>query len=161
MTTTTYRTTVADGNRMGTGSERGAGMKKAAVVSGVSVVALVAALVLGVVAAGAAPTKGCPNDSSNFAAYEIHGTPGDPAPEPGAEPLWDQVVAGAASEGLTIEQLAASLDLDVDGLYNLALEGWLGWDKNGDSVVCVKPFPDHDNGQPDYFANFVDNNAAS
>jgi hypothetical protein len=112
------------------------------------------------VAAEAAPAKGCPNENSGFAAYPINGSLGDPAPAAGVEPLWDQVVAGAEQEGLTIQELAASLNLDVDGLYGFALSGWLGLDKNGDGVLCNKPFAEQGKGRAAYLLNFIDNNAA-
>src|SRR6185295_11819819 len=100
----------------------------------------------------------CPADPSGRVMYPIHGSLGDPAPAPGAEPLWDIAVAGAQEEGLTLEQLAASFGLDVNGLYNFALGGWLETDKNGDHNVCVKEFPQQNQGQPAYFFNFKDNN---
>jgi hypothetical protein len=123
------------------------------------VVVTVAALsALGITPAFAA---GCPSKASGFVPYPIHGSLGDPAPAPGVEPLWDSLVAGAGEEGVTVEELAASLGLDVNGLYNFALAGWLGFDKNGDRTVCVRPFPDESQGKPAYFFNFIDNNAAA
>ena len=38
------------------------------------------------------------------------------------------------------------------------LGGWTGWDRNGDSHVCVKDFP-NTNGLPAFIRNFTDNNA--
>jgi hypothetical protein len=121
-------------------------------------------LAVGLLGAGAGSAAGsvgrsCPADPSGFVMYPIHGSLGDPAPGPGAEPLWDILVAGAEEEGLTVEELAASFELDVDGLYNLALGGWLDSDKNGDSNVCVKEFPPQNQGWPAYFFIFVDNKA--
>ena len=48
----------------------------------------------------------------------------------------------------------------MNGLYNLALGGWLHWDKNGDRNVCVKEFPQQSQGKAAYFFNFIDNNAS-
>jgi hypothetical protein len=114
----------------------------------------------GVSPAAASVGRACPADASGFVMYQIHGSPGDPAPAPGAEPLWDILVAGAEQEGLTVEGLADSLGLDVNGLYNFALGGWLGLDKNGDRNVCVRKFPQQSQGQPAYLFNFIDNNAS-
>jgi hypothetical protein len=113
---------------------------------------------------GASPAAGsvgraCPADPSGFVMYPIHGSLGDPAPAPGAEPLWDILVAGAEQEGLTVEELADSFGLDVNGLYNLALGGWIESDKNGDQNVCVREFPQQNQGWPAYFFTFIDNNA--
>jgi hypothetical protein len=122
-------------------------------------------LAVGLLAAVASPAAGsvgrtCPADQSGSVMYPIHGSLGDPAPTPGAEPLWDILVAGTEQEGITVEELADSLGLDVNGLYNLALGGWVESDKNGDRNVCVKEFPQQNQGWPAYFFHFHDNNAS-
>jgi hypothetical protein len=124
----------------------------------VVVVTVAAFSTLGMTPASAA---GCPSKASGFVPYPIHGSLGDPAPASSVEPLWDIVVAGAAEEGLTVEELAASLGLDVNGLYDFALAAWFGIDKNGDRTVCVRPFPEESQGKLAYFFNFIDNNAAA
>lgn len=108
-----------------------------------------------------ASAAGCPSKASRFASYPINGSIGDPAPAPGVEPLWDLIIAGGAQEGFTVEELAASIGLDVDGLYSFVLAAWSGLDKNGDRTVCLKPFPEQGRGMPAYFFNGIDNNAAA
>jgi hypothetical protein len=123
-------------------------------------VVLVVGLVVGGPGATAASAGGeCPPEASGFVRYPIVGSIGDPAPITGAEPLWDILVDGATAEGLTVAELAASIGLDVDGLYNFVLGGWLRIDKNGDRNVCVRPFPEQ-GSKPAFIFNFIDNNAA-
>lgn len=43
-------------------------------------------------------------------------------------------------------------------LYASLLDGWYGWDKNGDSHICVADFPDTP-GNPAYIWNVIDNAA--
>lgn len=122
--------------------------------------AILGSLVIAVSVATVAADTTCPKSESQFTAYSVNGSLGDPAPAPGEEPLWDAFLAAVESEGLTVEEVAEEAGVaSVDELYNLALEGWFGWDKNENRIVCVKPFPPHQNGQPAYFANFIDDNA--
>jgi hypothetical protein len=44
-------------------------------------------------------------------------------------------------------------------LYALVVSGWLGWDRNGDRMICVQRFPSGQQGKPAFFWNVIDNNA--
>jgi hypothetical protein len=148
---------------MGGVDRRSTGRRRSGAMRRTRVVLVSGFLAVGLLAAVASPAAGsaglaCPADPSGRVMYPIHGTLGDPAPAPGAEPLWDIALAGAEEEGLTVEELAESFGLDVNGLYTFALGGWLESDKNGDRNVCVKEFPPQNQGQPAYFFNFKDNN---
>jgi hypothetical protein len=93
----------------------------------------------------AAPTPGgCPPEVSDFVLYPINGEVGDPAPAPGAEPLWESTVVAPFVE--LFGSLEAGLDAlgfaNADELYSVVLGGWLSWDKNGDSQVCTQDMPD-------------------
>ena len=92
--------------------------------------------------------------------YPINGEVGDPAPAPGVEPLWDVTVVapfievfGSLQEGIDTLGFA-----DADDLYSFVIGGWLRFDHNGDSKVCVQDFP-NTNGLPAFIWNFTDNNA--
>lgn len=123
------------------------------------VIVVTLATLSSVIGMATASAAGCPSEASGFVPYQIHGSAGDPAPAPGFEPLWDLLVVGAAQEGLTLSELAASIGLDVDGLYNFVLGGWFRIDMNSDRTVCVKPFSAESQGKPAYIFNFIDNNA--
>jgi hypothetical protein len=122
------------------------------------------AVALGPVFAFAVPASaapgGCPRSASGFVRYDVVGTPGDPAPAPGEDPLWDLLAESAAEEGFTLEDFVVLEGLPgLDEFYALVVGGWLGWDTNGDAVVCVKRFPAHQQGAPAYAWNIIDNNA--
>jgi hypothetical protein len=103
---------------------------------------------------------GCPPAASGFVLYPINGEVGDPAPAPGVEPLWDVTVVAPFIE--VFGSLQAGIDAlgfaDADDLYAFVIGGWLRFDHNGDSKVCVQDFP-NTNGLPAFIWNFVDNNA--
>ena len=126
---------------------------------------LAAPVLLLALSAPVSAAGGCPASASGFRVGPVdwEWEPGDPVPQPGTDLLWDvTVVAGAAAEGLTIGQLASLFGAgSVEGLYALVLDGWRGLDRNGDGVVCFKPFPAHSNGLPAYFSNFVEGNSRS
>ncbi len=123
-----------------------------------SAMALIAVVAL-VAPASAAPGA-CPRSTSGFVMYPIVGSPGDPAPAPGEDPLWDLLKEGAAEEGLTVEDFVELEGLPgLDEFYALVVGGWLGWDLNSDTIVCVKRFPPHQQGAPAYAWNIIDNNA--
>ena len=70
------------------------------------------------------------------------------------------MVQGVAAEGMTVEEAAAAFGFaSAEDLYGVALEGWRSLDKNGDGLICFKSFPEHQNGKPAFFSNFVDSNA--
>jgi len=111
--------------------------------------------------AHAAPTPGgCPPAASGFVLYSINGEVGDPAPAPGVEPLWDVTVVAPFIE--VFGSLQAGIETlgfaDADELYSFVIGGWLRFDHNGDSKVCVQDFP-NTNGLPAFIWNFIDNNA--
>ncbi|MGI8658769.1 MAG: hypothetical protein ACR2K4_08420 [Candidatus Limnocylindria bacterium] len=122
---------------------------------------LATSLLLLIAALPTAAADGCPASASGFQPGPVNSEwePGDPIPS--GDLLWEQtVVQGAIAEGTTVEQLAEDLGLaSVEELYAFALEGWRGLDKNDDGLICFKPFPEHQNGHPAYFSNFVDSNA--
>jgi hypothetical protein len=102
----------------------------------------------------------CPPAVSGFTAYPVAGSVGDPAPDPGEDPLWDLLAASAAEEGLTLQDLVAlSGSGSLDGLYAFVVGGWLGLDRNGDRMICVQRFPSHQQGVPAFIWNGIDNNA--
>jgi hypothetical protein len=109
--------------------------------------------------ASAAPGT-CPPAASGFRIYPVVGSVGDPAPDPGNDPLWDLLASSAAEEGLTLQDLVElSGSADLKGLYAFVIGGWLHVDKNGDRMVCVQRFPDNQQGKPAFFWNLIDNNA--
>ena len=109
--------------------------------------------------ASAAPGR-CPPAVSGFRLYPVVGSVGDPAPDPGDDPLWDLLASSAAEEGLTLQDLVVlSGSGTLDGLYAFVIGGWLHVDKNGDRMVCVQRFPENQQGKPAFFWNFIDNNA--
>jgi hypothetical protein len=109
--------------------------------------------------ASAAPGT-CPPAVSGFTAYPVVGSVGDPAPDPGEDPLWDLLASSAVEEGLTLEDLVELIGADtLDGMYALIVGGWLGLDRNGDRMICVARFPSHQQGVPAFIWNGIDNNA--
>lgn len=109
----------------------------------------------------AAAQDGCPAASSGFQAGQINRDwePGQPIPTD--DLLWNvTVLAGLAAESMTLDEAVEMFGFEsAEDLYAFALAGWLSLDKNGDDVVCFKPFPSQSNGKPAYFSNFIDNNA--
>ena len=123
------------------------------------VFALVVALLSIVVMApsGSAALRTCPAKPAGFVLYEIVGTPGDPAPQPGEDALWDRFVADAVTAFGSLDALMDAFGFETDAdLYAFLLEGWLGWDKNADDHICVQDFPDT-SGTPAYIWNGIDN----
>jgi hypothetical protein len=124
------------------------------------VIAAVAVLVVPIGGVASAAPGTCPPAASGFLAYPVVGTAGDPAPDPGDDPLWDLLASSAAEEGLTLQDLVTlSGSGTLDGLYAFVVGGWLGVDGNGDRMVCVQRFPAHQQGKPAFIWNFIDNNA--
>ena len=118
-------------------------------------------------ASGVAQPGGCPPTTSGWTLYPIVGQPGDPAPQPGIEPLWDIAEEGVLAEGYTsledfVEQVGP-IDgfASVDELYTLALEGWMNFDVNDDSAVCVRSLPPSQDTYPAYIFLFNDNKVRS
>ena len=125
-------------------------MKRTIVVGSIAVVAVVAT------ASIASADQACPVAASGWL-YPIVGQIGDPAPEPGQEPLWATFVAAVADEGFTVEELAASLGFDgVDALYSFVLAEVLSIDLNANRQVCVRPFPETNQAYPGWVHNFID-----
>jgi hypothetical protein len=124
--------------------------------------AMVATLLLGLPAVTGHAGGTCPASVSQFEAWPITGAVGDPAPRPGEEPIWDEFVRRLQLEGYDSAQEFADAFgyASVDALYTEVLGAWLGIDKNGDRVVCIKAFPPHQKGQPAYNGNFVDDVAS-
>ena len=132
-------------------------------VRGSAGITIAIAMVMSVVAASgsasAAPGS-CPRSTSGFVRYEVVGSPGDSAPAAGEDALWDLLVETAALEGFTVEDFVEIEGLaSLDEFYALVVTGWLGWDKNGDAMICVKRFPPHQQGAPAFAWNIIDNNA--
>jgi hypothetical protein len=124
------------------------------------VLLVVSSMFVALPAHAASTPGGCPPEASGFVLYPINGEVGDPAPAPGVEPLWDVTVVAPFIE--VFGSLQAGIDAlgfaDADDLYAFVIGGWLRFDHNGDSKVCVQDFP-NTNGLPAYIWNFVDNNA--
>ncbi len=118
-------------------------------------------LVLLASAVPAAAAEGCPASASGFRPGSANATWESGDPIPSGDVLWVvTVVQGAAAVGMTVEELAAAFGFaSAEDLYGFALEGWRSLDKNGDGLICFKSFPEHQNGQPAFFSNFVDSNA--
>src|SRR5829696_424236 len=120
-------------------------------------VGLIAVIAVVATASIASAQQACPVDASGWRLYPIVGRIGDPAPEPGQEPLWDTFVAAVADEGFTVEELAASLGFDdVDALYSFVLTEVLSNDMNANRQVCVRPFPETNEAYPGWVHNFID-----
>ena len=119
------------------------------------------ALLLTLGALPAAAQDGCPAASSGFQAGQVNADwePGQPIPTD--DVLWNvTVLAGLAAEGITLDGAVEIFGFgDVESFYAFALAGWMSIDKNGDAIVCFKPFPSQSKGKPAYFSNFIDNNA--
>ena len=110
----------------------------------------------------AKPDRGCPGGQSDFVAYPVNRDwqLGDPLPQPGEDPWWDQTLAGFAAEGYSPQAAAELLGVaTVAELYGLIVGGLTGLDRNGDGWICGKPFPEHQQGMEAYFYNAIDNNA--
>jgi hypothetical protein len=124
------------------------------------VVATMGAIVLPSAGVASAAPGTCPPEASGFSAYPVVGSVGDPAPDAGDDPLWDLLASSAAEEGLTLQDLVElSGSGTLDGLYAFVVGGWLGWDRNGDRMICVQRFPSHQRGTPAFIWNVIDNNA--
>lgn len=101
----------------------------------------------------------CPAEESGFVRYEIHGQIGNPAPDPGDEPLWDRFAIDAVTAFGSLEALIEAFGFESEAdLYAFLLGGWYGWDKNGDDHICIQDFPDTP-GTPAYIWNGIDNSA--
>jgi hypothetical protein len=124
--------------------------------------ALVLSLSVGATASvlAGSPQRGCPASASGFEVFAIDPVVGDGLPAPGENAWWDMTLLGLAEEGLTPQQAAADFGFaSVEELYEFIQANLRGLDKNGDNSFCAKPFPPHQNGQPAYFFNAVDNKA--
>jgi hypothetical protein len=129
-------------------------------VRGLLVIATLGAIVFPFGGLASAAPGDCPPAASGFVAYPVVGSAGDPAPDPGDDPLWDLLASSAAEEELTLQDLVVlSGSGTLDGLYALVVGGWLGWDRNGDQMICVQRFPAQQQGKPAFFWNVIDNNA--
>jgi hypothetical protein len=124
------------------------------------VIAILATIVIPLGGMASAAPGSCPPEASGFLAYPVVGSVGDPAPAPDTDPLWDLLASSAAEEGLTLQHLVElSGSGSLDGLYAFVVSGWLGWDRNGDGMICVQRFPSDQQGKPAFFWNVIDNNA--
>ena len=123
------------------------------------IVGVVASIVTPLTLANAA-TRTCPASPSGWLPFEILGAPGDPAPSPGDDPIWDHTEDLAAIEGLTMQDLAAVFGLpDEDALYANLLGFMIGADHNSDGTICIKGFPLQQDRYPAYIFGGQDNNA--
>ena len=112
-----------------------------------------------VVPSGASALRTCPPRPSGFVLYDIVGTPGDPAPDPGEDALWDRFVTDAITAFGSLEAALEAFGFETEAdLYAFLLEGWRGWDKNADDHICIQDFPDTP-GTPAYIWNGIDNSA--
>ena len=129
-------------------------------VRGLLVIATLGAIVFPFGGLASAASGACPPTGSGFVAYPVVGSAGEPAPDPGDDPLWDLLASSAAEEGLTLQDLVVlSGSGTLDGLYALVVGGWLRWDRNGDRTICIQRFPSHQQGTPAFIWNAIDNNA--
>ena len=124
-------------------------------IVGATVLLLVAAL-------PAAAADGCPPAVSGFQPAEVNWAwePGDPVPA--GDLLWETTLAGIAAEGETVEDHLELFGFTTVGeLYGFALEGWRSVDRDTDGTVCLKLWPEHQQGMPAYIFNLIDNNAGT
>ena len=128
----------------------------------VALLLAMAALVAVPAVVAARPEAGCPNAASGYSIVN-------------QQTWWDRTVAGFEAEGIhvyvggnpangfTAEFNAFAADyglVDGQGLYDFVwVTQWIGIDKNGDLLVCMKDRPVTP-GNPAYYFNGVDNTAS-
>jgi hypothetical protein len=112
-------------------------------------------------AMAARPVGQCPNASSGYFLVD-------------QQTWWDRTVAGFEAEGIPVyvngdSRLGFTAEFDAfaadagfgdgQGLYDFVwVDQWLGIDKNGNLMVCMKDRP-HTPGNPAFFFNGVDDTA--
>ena len=123
---------------------------------------VVASFVLGTAGTAQAgkPIGNCPSDKWQESTFPLDWQPGDPIDPDGTNLHFQMGVAGTIEEFGSLEAgLAAFGFSTLTDFYAATVDPALNTvDRNGDGVLCVKPFPDVSR-IPAYLVNGVDNTA--